>query len=293
MTKQVVITDAFFELDGHFFLNPALSAYEKELLKMKQVWSTASDVTPLAWLARCMQCTPAALLASLTNELPQQSKQYWVASPYHARLTRSMLRVMPDSMLDWDTNHAQQMCAILNPLLSSDGLELHVIDDTLLLSCNRSWDVNTAEFAEISGASLPDKHPKGKDAGHWMRLASEIQMTLHQQPVHNASGVAMHGLWFWGKTDDGALSTKLDFKGIPSIATRNIYLKSVLKTLNKEQDATHIVTEAEHLPLLLNASAPKPKDWLLLGAGKSVKLTNSVFIAALNTIKAQTWKGIK
>jgi len=293
MTKQVVITDAFFELDGKIFLNPALSAYEKKLLKMKQVWSTASDVTPLAWLARCMQCTPAALLASLADELPQQSKQYWVASPYHARLTRSMLRVMPDSMLDWDTNHAQQMCTILNPLLSSDGLELHVIDDTLLLSCNRSWDVNTVEFAEVSGASLPDKLPKGEDAGHWMRLASEIQMSLHQQPIHNNSGVAMHGLWFWGKTDAADLSAELSLKDMPTIATRNIYLKSVLKTLDKEQDATHIVTEAEHLPLLLNPSATQPKDWLLLGAGKSVKLSNSIFTAALNIIKARTWKGIK
>ena len=122
-----------------------------------------------------------------------------------------------------------------------------------------------------------------------MRLLTEIQMTLHMFPITTAQGLNIHGLWFW----NGELqTTDIDPDSIDPVATRNVYLKSVLQALDKERQATIIVSEAEHLLQLLNTNTPLPKSWLLLGAGKSVKLRHSVFKKGLAKVRTQQWKGI-
>ncbi|MDQ7002747.1 MAG: hypothetical protein Q9N02_08705, partial [Ghiorsea sp.] len=275
MIKQVVVTDAWYEHEGKLLLNPALQTYEPSLLKMKQVWSKHAEVTPLSWYAQQSQQSAAALLASIAPTLPQGAQQYWIASPYHARLTRSSLRVMPESMLDWSAQEGQQVCDIVNPLLAEDGLELLMVGDVLILVAQDVWQVNMPDFAQVSGQSLPDQHERSQDAGRWLRIITEIQMTLHQHPVHTKSGMQIHGLWFWGQSES---LTDVQTSTLPHVATRNIYLNSVLQRLDKQQAASVIVSEAEHLPSLLPTVLPV--DWLLIGAGHSVNLRSHIFTAA-------------
>jgi len=80
MIKQVVVTDAWFEHEGILRLNPALQVYEHSLLKMKQVWSKTTDVTPLSWYAEQIQESPAALVASMVCQLPEGAKQFWLVA---------------------------------------------------------------------------------------------------------------------------------------------------------------------------------------------------------------------
>ena len=288
MINQVVVTDAFFAYEGELQLNPALRSYEKELLHMKQHWSDSVSYTPLSWLASQLHVPAAELVLSCAKDIPDSAKQFWLVSPYHAKLTRAELRIMPEGMLDWSKHDAQAMCALLNPLLAEEGMQLIIVADSLLLASDRVWDVAPASFAEISGSTLPNRHPAGKDGGAWMRLLAEIQMTLHQSPIISGAGLAFHGLWFWGVCTQ---SVNVDGDVIPAIATKNVYLKSVLKYLDKEQGASVVVTDAEQLPLLLNAHSPLPHRWILLGAGKSVKLTKSVIVSCLAKVRVQNWKG--
>jgi len=289
MIKQVVVTDAFIEHDGRLYLNPSLQDYEKELLCKKQKYSDAEAFTPLSWVARQLDTCAATLLATCASDIPETSKQVWVASPYHVKLNRAQMRVMPESMLDWSGRDAELMRDLLNPLLADEGISLICVGDALLLCCDKHWDVSPPSFAELSGGFLPDRLPVGEDAGTWMRMMSEIQMLLHQYPVFSASGVQYHGLWFWGRSDH---VEKVDVSSLPNIATQHVYLKSVLSLLNKEKDASLIVTAGEKLPLLLNRHIALPKRWLLLGGGKSVLLTSSVIAASLAKVRAQRWKGI-
>jgi len=294
MINEVVITDAWFEHKGKILLNPALKPYEFSLLSMKHTWLSAEPETPLSWYANQSGISPSSLVASLTSgTFDEDVQQVWIASPYHAKLTRSSLRVMPDSMLDWSTTQAKAVCDALNPLLSADGLQFIQLDEVLLLVSNQVWDVDVPSFASVSGKSLPDRPLNGTDAGRWARLLSEIQMTLHQASIITPNGLDVQGLWLWA----GAAHVHdkvVDLEGLPltSVATKNIYLNAALNHLGKQQDATMVISEAEHLPMLLNSNLPHPKRWLLLGDGKAVKCTQSGLSSLMHKVKARKWKGM-
>lgn len=287
MIQQVIITDAWVKHEGSVFLHPALKAYEKDLLSMKQVWAHNTDISPLSWYAQQAHVAPATLLKHLCSALPDGVKQCWVASPFNARLSRSSLSVLPDTMLDWSVTLGQQVCDMMNPLLVEDGLQLCLVGDALLLTSEHEWDVVNEDFACVSGKTLPDRAQSGKDMGRWLRLLSEIQMTLHAHPIFTPQGLQIHGLWMWG---DVVGKQAFDVDILPNVASKNIYLSSVLQQLDKQQEATHIVCEAEHLPGLLPRVLPN--NWLLLGAGHSLALQMNRFTAALVKVKKPVWKGI-
>jgi len=287
MIKQVVVTDAWVEHGDKVFLNPILQTYEQGLLRMSQQWSQGQAFTPLSWYAQQVNLAPAALVAGLMQDIPDTTQQIWLASPYHARLTRASLQVMPESLLDWSVEVAQSICESLNPLLAEDGLKLVHQDGVLLLLSERVWDIAPPSFAEIAGHSLPDRHMQGADAGAWARLLSEIQMVLHQNPVQTAQGLDVHGLWLWGGAQAAA---KAEAAKLPSVATKDFYLNAVLQALAKQQEAQIIISHAESLPTLLPTVLPQ--DWLLLGAGKSVRLKNNMLISALAKVNKPKWKGI-
>ena len=287
MIKQVVVTGAWLKHKGAVLLNPALKAYEENLLNMKQTWAHSSEVSPLSWYAQQANVAPATLLKHLCPALPDGVQQCWVASPYHARLSRSNLNVLPDSMLDWSATLGQQICAMLNPLLAEDDLQLYLLGDALLLTSEHEWDVVCEDFACVSGKSLPDRAQSGKDMGRWLRLLSEIQMTLHAHPIYTPQGLQIHGLWMWG---DVVGKQTLNVDVLPNVASKNMYLNSVLQHLDKQREATHIVCEAEHLAELLPQMLPN--NWLLLGEEHSLALQTNRFTAALAKVKKPVWKGI-
>ncbi len=288
MIKQVVVTDAWVKHHDDILLNPALKPFEKALLSMKQIWANAETTTPLSWYAAHVQCTPTSLVASLFPALPEHTQQIWLASPYHARLTRSDLMVMPEYFLDWSADTAEHVCALLNPLLQDDGLQLICQDELLLLCSDKVWDIQPLSFADIAGNTLPNKHMRGMDAGLWSRLLSEVQMSLHQEPVLTQQGLEVHGLWFWGGT--GRVVDMLPTTSFPSVATTDIYLQRVLQKLNKQQNAQIIVSYAEQLRTLLPTVLPE--SWLLLGAGKSVRLKNHIFTSIFSRLRQSQWKGL-
>ncbi len=291
MIQEVVITDAWLEHEGQLTLNPALNPWQKQLLSKKQRWrENQPRITPLSWFSDYVgENSPAALLAALATDIPDQRQQFWVVSPYHARLSRSVLRVMPESLLDVSVENVLQIRGLINPLLMEHGMSLHVVGGCLVLACDRVWDVSIEDFACVSGQLLPNRLPPGKDAKDWLRLLTEIQMTLQMSPVVTAQGLPIHGLWFWG----GVLEARaIKPATIAAVATRNFCLRSLLQLLDKERGASTIVTEACHLPDLINVQAALPKRWLLLGGGKSVTLTPSVVHKGLARVRTQQWKGI-
>ncbi len=287
MIEQVVVTDAWVQFEDKVLLNPALKMYEQGLLRMSQQWGNALSYTPLSWYAKQANVSPAAFVASLVDNLPDTWQQIWLASPYHARLTRASLQVMPENVLDWSPEVAQDVCERLNPLLAEDGLKLKHAQGLLLLLSERVWQVSPPSFAAIAGHSLPDKHMVGDDAGDWARLLSEVQMMLHQNPLKTVQGLDVHGLWFWGESRE---VSSIDVASLPSVASRDAYLNIALQALDKQQDARVIVSHAESLQTLLPTVLPQ--DWLLLGAGKSVRLKNNMLTSALAKVSKPKWKGI-
>ncbi len=290
MINKVVVTDAWLMQEEHCYLNPAIKPYEKRLLRMTQQWQPCANHVPLSWYAEQVAAVePSSLLASLSADDLSSFQQFWVASPYHVRLVRSTLRLMPDTMLAWSQHEVAQLTAIINPLLADYGMQLFAIDQAMVLACDKTWDVAPENFAEISGGLMTNTMPQGQNAGDWMRMLSEVQMLLHQTPIINAEGVQIHGLWFWGESSG---LTDIAADAWPAVATRNGYLQVVSNRLGKAQDAELVVTDSGHLPLLLNEKKALPADWLLLGSGKSVKLRKNMVHAGIAKIRPNSWRGI-
>jgi len=282
LITDLIIVDALMKQQDKLILNPDLLIWQDALQRRQQQWFAVSEHNALSLYAAMVGSSPAQLLATAPHSTAQQ---YWVASPYHARMGRDNIRLMPESMLPWCAEDAREMCQLLNPWLKDEGMQLQSIGAALRLSCDRIWDVKPADFANISGAQLPNRHPQGEAGGRWMRLQSEIQMLLNQSPLKHRRQRAeadVHGLWFWGATSTQELVNQADKAKRPAVATRNAFLQSVVDA----QDANIIITESETLPLLVRQADALPKRIFLLGAAEMVCLEPSLW----GRFRKQDWR---
>ncbi|MDQ6995024.1 MAG: threonine synthase [Mariprofundaceae bacterium] len=255
----LLVTHGLIDHQDGLTLHPDLFLWEQTLLKRKRRWFASRPHNPLSLYAALVGTQPAHLLASKLT-LSASVKQYWIASPYHAQLTRDAIRVMPEEILPWCEDDAAWMCELLNPLLSEEGMKLEHVGASLLLTCEQALHANPLSFADITGNFLPNKHPAGEDAGHLMRLMSEIQMTLNQSPAQHRrirGDMDVHGLWFWG-----ACKTEQDIALKPiNIASKNPFLQALIEP----KDAKIIITEPENLSHLVRQGSDLPKKVFLLG----------------------------
>ena len=253
---------------GGLILHPDLLLWEKDLRTRSRQWFECTQQISLAVYAAMLDVSPSQCIAMQLADY-QSEKQYWVASAYHAQLTRDSVRVMPEGMFTWCEEDARCLCEILNPWLLEDGMRLQYVGAALVLECDTPLAMSPISFAEIAGGCLPNRHAEGADGGRMMRLMSEIQMILKQTPAphRRARGESdIHGLWFWGQGE--ALKEML----APfSVATRNPYLQSVVDG----KDATVMISDAEGLSGLIKQTQSLPKRVVLLGEKHAVVLNKT------------------
>jgi len=265
----LLVTHGLISNQDGLTLHPDLFLWQESLAKRKQQWFQSSSYNPLALYAKILGVEPVLLLSL---KLPQSTaKQYWIASPYHAQLSRDSVRVMPEGMLPWCEQDAAWVCELLNPLLQEDGIQLHSIGSALVLACDKVLHAEPAVFSDIAGKSLPNRHPKGADGGYVMRLMSEVQMMFKQSPAmhrRQRGEIDIHGLWFWGACEPNNLETS----PTKPVATRDAFLNAIVDG----KDANITITEPEKLSELIKEGAGLPKQVLLLGDAHAVLLKQSL-----------------
>jgi len=268
-TPLLLVTHGLIPNQDGLTLHPDLFLWQESLAKRKQQWFHCTSKNPLALYAKILGVEPALLLGS---KLPTNTaKQYWIASPYHAQLSRDSVRVMPEGMLPWCEQDAVWACELLNPLLQEDAIQLHNIGSALVLACDRPLQAKPAIFANIAGKTLPNRHPSGADGGYLMRLMSEVQMMFKQSPAmhrRQRGEIDIHGLWFWSAYEPNNLETSASM----TVATRDSFLRAVADA----KDANITITEPEQLSELIKEGASLPKQVLLLGEGYAVQLKQSL-----------------
>ncbi len=275
---MLIVSDALIEGNKALTLHPALLPWDKKLEFRRRQWFSCKDKTPLEWYAAIVDAPLAVLLATQCGNIPADTKQCWMASPYSSQLGRDTVRVMPEGLVPWCAEDAIWLCDVLNPLLGEEGMHLLHVGAALLLACCEPMDARPSSFARISGKTLPNRHPEGPDGGRLMRLISEIQMVLHNnQSPHRSGQPDIHGLWIWG----GSVWPAHAPEGMPTVATRNPFLKAVVDG----KDVNMTITEADRLPDLLKPEESLPERLLLAGEGHVVHLTKSYF----NLFRHKTW----
>jgi len=262
----LVICQGLVNDDEGLRLHPALAPWARAWLRMRRRWFHCAPQLPLSCYARLLEVEPAALLAARA-QLPADTRQIWVASPYFAALGRDTLTLLPEGAFSWHEHDARWLCALLNPLLKQDRMELLPVGAAMLLCCAEPLQAQPAAFAEISGDLLPNRHAPGPDGGRLMRLVAEIQMLLHQRPAEHrrARGEAdVHGLWFWGPCAPSAAQACLP------VATRNAALAAVAPA----SQARAVISEAEHVQALMPRRMPR--HVVLLGRRHALWLRRSM-----------------
>jgi len=272
---NLVVSNGLVSAGAQPQLNPEIIDWHKQLSAYRQQWFNCTDKVPLAWYAALLEISPATLLAKQCSALPEQSSQFWVASPFQGTVSRDSVRVFPEGLLSWTIDDADELCDLLNPLLAEEGMTMHRVGAALLLTCRQPLQASPQGFGEISGHLLPNKHHEGKDGGRLNRLLSEIQMTLFQHPStarHQRGEMDVNGLWLWSPTDYPLQLSAGTEKPRLAVATRNPVLQSIVDG----RDAALMITEAERLHELVQQRAPLPKSIVLAGEGHAVLLTKSI-----------------
>ncbi|MDQ6956614.1 MAG: threonine synthase [Mariprofundaceae bacterium] len=265
----MIVTHGLISNQDGLTLHPDLFLWQSSLSKRKQQWFQTPSYNPLALYAELVNTKPALLLASKLTE--GSARQYWVASPYNAQLSRDAVRVMPEGMMPWCEADAAWACELLNPLLAEEGMQLYAIGSALLLACDKPLDACPAVFADIAGKNLPNRHPEGANGGHFMRLMSEVQMMFKQSPAphrRTRGEVDVHGLWFWGACEP----CDLESLSVKTIATRDSFLRAVVDA----KDANIIITEPEQLSELIQQGNGLPKNIVLFGGEHVVLLKKAI-----------------
>ncbi|MDX8389040.1 MAG: threonine synthase [Mariprofundaceae bacterium] len=266
-----MVSRGFMRTERGLSLHPELLLWQKQLSKRRKRWFLCENKVPLSWLAALMDIEPALLLAHQVKHQDEEVRQYWVASPYHAQLGRDHFRVLPDGLFPWSDEDANWLCNLLNPLLEQDAMVLKAVGAALLLLCRDSLDCHPKAFAEVSGSLLPNKHPEGADHDRLVRLLSEIQMLLYQNPSEHRRRKGepdIHGLWLWGAAKPRTWAA-MDF---PAIATRNSFLDAV----TDGKDASVTITDVEQFSELFKVEMTLPKDVILAGEGHAIWLSRSM-----------------
>lgn len=262
----LIVTHGLISNQDGLTLHPDLFLWEHLLLKRKRRWFATSSHNPLSLYASLLDTSSAHILAS-NIALDASIQQYWIASPYHAQLTRDAVRVMSEESLPWCEEDAVWMCELLNPLLSEEAMQLKFVGAALLLLCEKPLHASPVSFPEISGGYLPNRHPDGVDGGHIMRLMSEIQMLLNQSPAahrRTRGDMDVHGLWFWG----GSKAWQGDDLDRMHVASKNPCLQGLVEP----KSANIIITEPENLINLVRQDSELPKYIFLIGEGVMVHL---------------------
>jgi len=269
LDKLLLLTDGLMPSGEVYLLHPALSSWQKQLAGYSRQWFVSRPRVPLEWYAELAGSDSGMLIAHcLGKELLAGFRQLWIVSPFHARLARDRLQVMPDALFTWRETDSAWLCNLLNPLLAEDGMKLVYRQGCLALLCANPLEVCPLSFASISGQTLPDRHPDGKDGGTLMRLMTEVQMLLRQHPaVHRREGGEpdVDGLWFWSGTAITENSTPVPAL---AVATRN----ALLRTIADGRSRGVTISETEHLPELVKQGERLPKRIVLAGGNHAVLL---------------------
>jgi len=108
------VVDGLIQQGDSLGLNPELLTWQDDLQKRRQQWFSVRSHNALSLYADILDCAPVQLLIQQSDISAQQ---YWIASPYHARMGRDAIRLMPESMLPWCEEDARYLCEFLNPWL--------------------------------------------------------------------------------------------------------------------------------------------------------------------------------
>ncbi|MFQ5355733.1 MAG: hypothetical protein ACE5DY_04450 [Mariprofundaceae bacterium] len=279
--SMLLVTDGLICTGNGFDVHPALMPWRRKLCRSKKRWSECSPLTALEWYALCLGYPhPVSCLLASRCIIPDNTKQLWMVSPYHAVVMRDRVKILPESFTLWGEEDARWLAELINPLTIPEGIRIHAAGTGLVATCDHALEAEPVGFGSICNAYLPDRHPAGKDGGRLMRLAAEIQMLLTQHASDvNAPQENINGVWFWGAASVSDTPAPANWQ---PVRTND----SVLAGLTDTEEAGLAITDTEYIENIINFDGPPPRFLLLSGSGNALLLDTKSWSPAFR----RTWK---
>jgi hypothetical protein len=125
------------------------------------------------------------------------------ADPVHLRADQSRLRLFESHSFFITQDEADALVASINDFGTTRDWRLSAPHPQhWYLELQDAPQLETTPLAQAAGQDIDALLPRGRDAGRWATLLSELQMLLHDHPVNRAreqrGEPAINSLWLWG-----------------------------------------------------------------------------------------------
>ena len=165
------------------------------------------------WLARRLGCgrlasrPPAEVAALAAPDMPDAAVAapgggMWFATPVALLAALDHVRMLPDGWVTLRKDEAAQLAADFAATLGGTSLSLAAAGAEGFLLSGLEVQALTHDPARVLGADVAPWLPAGEGAGQLRRLATEIEMWLHEHPLQRAlrrrGSPPATTLWLWG-----------------------------------------------------------------------------------------------
>ncbi|HUF20481.1 MAG TPA: hypothetical protein VMP00_06970 [Burkholderiales bacterium] len=146
---------------------------------------------------------PVAALTLFGSGIDPRQDFCLCADPVHLQLRHERLILTPARHFVLRDAESRTLADALDAHFLADGLRfIHVAAGRWCIRAGGFERLGTQSPHAARGRDIDRLLPKGEDAGHWMRIATEAQMLLHAHPVNAAreerGDAPVNAIWLWG-----------------------------------------------------------------------------------------------
>lgn len=261
MRELVVILPDFFSIPRDERSDAASAAQLPRLPQLETLLARAAHA-PLppggwrGWLRERLGAAalgPAAAVARAWQLPLEPNRRYWLATPVHLFAGLDSVRLHPQGLLRLSADEQQRLVQDFARVFGEAPWQLLARDRRELLLAGPALAGSGADPATLLGADPSAGLPQGADAAALRRLASEIELWLHEHPVNverqARAQLPISALWLWGaagSASDGA-SAGADTAApgaLPRLAGEDTYAQALWQLRGAPADALPLVAEA-------------------------------------------------
>ena len=182
-----------------------------------------------AWLLKRFGCDTTLPVASLSLRADggAPTGAYWLrADPVYLQAQRDQLTLVDGALLAITASEADTLTTTLNQHFAPEQLHFIPAHPTRwYIACDTAPELMTQPLPAVAGKSINASLPSGAHGLHWNKIATEIQMLLHDHPVNQARETQaqppINSVWFWG----GGVCPSLD---VPLVAAEQMWANDAL-----------------------------------------------------------------
>ena len=146
---------------------------------------------------------PVAAVTHLADNGNTEQEIWLRADPIHLRAENNSVLLMDHTAFSLSQYETLVLIADIKEVLTQHGLKLEApAVDRWYIKLKQLPNIKTTPIHEVVGKDIYKYLPTGKGKAFWDRLASEIQMSLHGNPLNIArekrGDLLVNGLWLWG-----------------------------------------------------------------------------------------------